>query len=66
MEREVEGVGQFYGELLSLLEIGNVSEKNDTFAHKSGRVQRNPDGVTNPKISNKIFNGPTGVNFIKL
>ena len=50
MEGEVEGVGQLDGELLRLLEVGNVPEKYHTFAYKASWVEWNPDGVTDPEI----------------
>ncbi len=50
MEGEVEGVRQLDGELLRLLEVGNVPEKYHTFAYKASWVEWNPDGVTDPEI----------------
>ena len=45
VECEVPLVGQLDGELLSLLEVGNVPESNDALADKSQWIQRHPQRV---------------------
>ena len=50
VESEVPLVGQLDGELLGLLEVGNVPESDDALADESQWIQRHPQRVPDVTI----------------
>ena len=63
VECKVPLVGQLDGELLSLLEVGNVPESDDSLADESQWIQRHPQRVPDVTIHNIILTADISLNF---